>query len=159
MKQFFAWLWGMVLDGMDSLRDFFRNLREDLKASSRYFKIKLALIGGYLVLGAATLIVFIPPGELNEIDAEVRTSRTEIVGGRYFLVGNRSSDVWKNIRLSMNGSFQTSWPRLRPGKKKAFFFNRFRDGRQRKPSEDIQVRTLRIDTDNGSFLRDYTKKR
>jgi hypothetical protein len=159
MKQVFSWLWGLVLDGFEALRDFFRNLKADLKDSSRFFKIKLALITGYLVVGAATVIIFIPPGELNEIDAKVRTSRTEIVGGRYFLVGNHSTEVWKNVVLTMNSSYTTRWPRLRPGKKKAFFFNRFRDKTKRKPSEDIQVRNLRIDCQNGSFLRDYTKNR
>ena len=158
MGEFFRWLRDLFFDAVDGIRGFLSNLASDFRESNRYFKIKAGLIGGYLVVGAATAIVFIPPGELNEIDASVRISRTEIVGGKYFLVRNQSSDPWKRMELTLNGSYFQTWPRLRPGKKKAFFFNRFKDEGGREPGEALIVRTLRIECDQGAFERDFQKE-
>ncbi|MBW1807821.1 MAG: hypothetical protein JRJ19_10635 [Deltaproteobacteria bacterium] len=159
MKQFFSWIWSFFLDAFEGIADFVRAFIEDFKESNRYFKIKMGLISGYVAISLVTIIVFIPPGELNQIDAEVHISKTEIVGGKYFLVRNVSSDTWQNIVITMNDSYATEWPKLRPGKKKAYFFNRFKDERNKTPDEELRVTKLRIDCSEGSFERDYTKKR
>jgi len=157
--QFLSLIWGWILDVFDAISRFIANFVDDFKDSNRYFKIKVGLITGYVGVSLATVLVFIPPGELNEIDAEVRISKTEIVGGKYFMVANQSSDTWENIVLRLNDRYTISWPRLRPGKKKAFFFNRFKGQRAKAPREDIRVEKLRIECSEGAFERDFTKKR
>jgi hypothetical protein len=157
--QFFGWLWGLIQDGWDALRDFVRGVTDDFRDSTRFVKYKMFAIGGYIAIGLATVVVFLPPGELNEIDAEVWLRKTEIVGGRYLKVANHSSDTWKKIVVGINGTYTLRSKRLRPGKKKAFFFNRFQDKQGRVPLENIQLGVLRIECSQGVFERIYKKKR
>jgi len=154
---FFGFVWAKILDLWDAIRDLLANLASDFKESNRYFKIKVGLIGGYVSICLATIMIFPPPGELNEIGARLNVSRTEIVGGWYFLVVNESSDTWKRIELTFNDRFQASSPALRPGKKKAFYFFKFKDDRGAAPPKDIKPRKLRIVCSEGVFERDFTK--
>ncbi len=149
----------MILDGLGALGDFVRGVVDDFRDSTRFVKYKVFAIAGYIAVSLATVVVFLPPGELNEIDAEVWLRKTEIVGGRYFKVANRSSDTWKNIRVSINGAYTAQAKRLRPGRKKAFFFNRFRDKSGKSPAENIQLEVMRIECSEGAFERIYRKKR
>lgn len=158
MGNFIGWLWGMILDAWEALRDFIRGVIDDFRDSTRFVKYKVFAIGGYIAISLATVVVFLPPGELNEIDAEVWLRKTEIVGGRYFKVANRSSDTWKNITITINGTYTSKAKRLRPGKKKAFFFNRFQDKSGRAPAENIILQVLRIECSEGAFERIYQKK-
>jgi hypothetical protein len=159
VKDFFSWIWGWILDVFEGIAGFLRGFVEDFKESNRYFRIKVWMVGGYVAVSIATIFVFIPPGELNEIDAHVWMSKTEIVGGRYFMVTNQSSDVWEDMELRINDIYVTKWPRLRPGKKKGYFFNRFKDEGGRSPDEGLTVRKFRIDCSDGAFERDFTKNR
>ncbi len=159
MGQFFTMIWSWLLGLFEAVGEFFRGTIEDFKESNRYFKIKVWLVAGYAAIGLITAVVFIPPGELNEIGAEVRMSRMEVIGGRYFLVANHSSNTWKKIQLTLNGLYTTSWPRLRPGKKKAYFINRFKDKQGHPPDAGVQAQKLRIDCSQGSFERDYARHR
>lgn len=158
MGQFFTMIWSWILGLFEAIGEFFRGTIEDYKESNRFFKIKVWLVAGYAAIGLATALVFIPPGELNQIGAEVRMSRMEVIGGRYFLVANRSSDTWKNMVLTFNDQFKARWPRLRPGKKKAYFINRFKDRNGRPPAAGLPVNKLRIDCSEGAFERDYTRR-
>lgn len=159
MGGFFGFIWAKILDLWDGIRDLFANLISDFKESNKYFKVKVFLIGGYVSICLATVAVFPPPGELNEIGARLNVSRTEIVGGWYFLVVNESSDTWKQIELTFNGRYQASFPALRPGKKKAFYFYKFKDASGGAPPKDIKPRRLRIDCSEGAFERDFTKNK
>ena len=38
MGQFFGWLWGVILDGWDALRDFVRGVIDDFRDSTRFVK-------------------------------------------------------------------------------------------------------------------------
>ncbi len=158
MGGFFEMIWSKILDLFEAIRDLLANLLQDFKDSNRYFKWKAGLIAGYVAIGLATVLVFIPPGELNEIDARLRVSKTEIIGGRYFLVVNQGSEVWKDVRLKLNGVYEARWPVLRPGRKKAFFFSQFQDGQGQAPAEAIGLQRLRIETSVGAFERDFTRQ-
>ena len=159
MGEFFGFIWGRILDLWDAIRDLFVNLASDFKESNRFFKIKVFLISGYVAICLGTIVVFPPPGELNEIGARLNVSRTEIVGGWYFLVVNESSDTWKQLQLTFNERYQAKYPALRPGKKKAFYFYKFKDTAGSAPPKDIKPRKLRIDCSEGAFERDFTKNK
>jgi hypothetical protein len=158
LGQFFDWLWGIILDGWDALRDFVRGVFDDFRDSTRFVKYKVFAIGGYVAISLVTVAVFLPPGELNEIDAEVWLRKTEIVGGRYFKVANRSSDTWKQITVRINGTYAAQAKQLRPGSKKAFFFNQFKDKQGKAPAESMEPEALRIECSEGVFERIYRKK-
>ena len=159
MGDFFGLIWTKILDLWDAVYDLFANLITDFRERNRYVKVKTGLITGYVSVSLATAIVFIPPGELNEIGVRMHIRKTEIVGGRYFMVYNESSDTWKNLVLTFNDRYTVRFPRLRPGKKKSFFFNKFKDSAGRAPSKDVKPRKLRIDCSEGAFERDFLKRR
>ena len=146
-----------ILDGLrgfwDATLEFLKNLVQDFKEANRYLKLKLFIIVGYFGISFFTVAVFLPSGELNQIDAEVRISKTEIVGGRYFLVSNEGSDDWKDVVLTLNGSFVHRYPALGAGKKKAFFFRDFMDGSGRRFSDETAADKLRIECGEGAFER------
>jgi hypothetical protein len=158
MGGFFEMLWSKVMDLLEAIRDLFANLLQDFKDSNRYFKLKAGMIAGYVLVGLVTVLVFVPPGELNEINARLRVSKTEIIGGRYFLVVNQGKAVWKDVHLKLNNTYDARWPVLRPGRKKAFFFSQFQDARGVPPAEDLGVQRLRIDCSAGAFERDFTRQ-
>ncbi len=97
MKDFFDSILANLLDLWGLARSFALQLIEDFRKSDKYFKYKTAVIAGYVVIAILTLVIFIPGGELNQIDAEVTFSKAEIIGGRYFLVSNLSTNEWKDI--------------------------------------------------------------
>lgn len=148
-----AWFVDRFRDLVELLRGFARDFRE----SGPIFRLKASLVGGYLAVSLATVLVFVPRGEINEIDAEVRLSESTLIGGRYFLVANRSSYTWKKIRLVLNDRWRAGWPRLRPGHKKAFFIYRLKDLSGRAPPPDVAVRKLVLQCRQGRFERVYTK--
>ena len=146
-----------VIDVFDAIKDLLRNLYEDFKESNRYFKIKLSLIVMYVFICLATILVFVPEGELNEIGARVYIGRTEIVGGRYVKVVNESQEDWRTLRVKINNQYEVAHPRLRRGRKKAFYFRRFKDSLGKRPSEELNVVHLRIECDKGAFERDFRR--
>lgn len=146
----------LLLDFWDATRDFAAEQIRDFKESTRTFKIKVGILSGYVGVSLVTVLVFIPPGELNEIDAVVRLGRTEIVGGRYFQVTNESSEDWKDVVLTLNGGFVGRSQMLKSGQKKAFYFDGdFKDRGGKAPSQALLVTTLRIDCSEGSFERQF----
>ncbi|MBN2497957.1 MAG: hypothetical protein JXR96_25410 [Deltaproteobacteria bacterium] len=156
MSEFFSWIWTLILDLGTGIKEFFGNLVEDFRESNRYFKIKVGLIVLYVCTGVATAAVFIPPGPLNEIGARVRMSKS-FMGGRYVSVTNESSDTWKEIVVTLNGRYKSRYPILRPGKKKAFRFDKFADDAGEPPQGDLRVMKLRVDCSEGAFEHDYLK--
>ncbi len=157
MGDFFSLIWTKILDLGDVIREFVGNMVEDFRESNRYFKIKVGLIATYVVVSLVTVVVFLPPGELNDIDARVRLSKTEIIGGRYVLVANEGADPWRDLIVTLNGRYSTRYPIVRPGKKKTFFFGRFGDSGGQAPGEELNVRMIRLDCSEGAFERDYAR--
>lgn len=146
-----------LVDVFDAIKDLLRNLYEDFKESNRYFKIKITLMISYVFICLATIMVFVPEGELNEIGARVYIDRTEIVGGRYVKVVNESPDNWRKLRVRINDRYQVEHGRLRPGRKKAFYLRRFKDKDGNRPAEDLEILRLRIECDQGAFERDFRR--
>jgi hypothetical protein len=157
VKQFFGMIWAWLLGRFEFLADLVKGLVQDFRESNRAFKVKVGLIGGYVAVSAATLIVFIPPGEQNDIDAVVRISKAETIGGRFVTITNQSAEDWTDLSLTMNGTFVARWRKLGPGKKKAFFFNAFKDASGKEPASGTPVTRLRIDCAQGYYDRDLIK--
>ncbi|RLB58616.1 MAG: hypothetical protein DRI34_04335 [Deltaproteobacteria bacterium] len=158
MKDLLLAIVGWFADRGRDLAEVVAGFVRDFRESGRTFRLKVGLVGGYLAVSLATVLVFIPRGELNEIDAEVRLSESTLIGGRYFLVANRSQETWKKLRLVLNDRWRISWPRLRPGKKKAFFINRFKDSSGKRAPPDVAILKLRLECRQGRFERDYTRR-
>jgi hypothetical protein len=143
-------LWGLV-------RSFALQLVEDFRKSDKYFKYKTFVIAGYVVLAILTFVIFIPGGELNQINAEVTLNKAEIIGGRYFLVSNLSTNEWKDISLTLNNTYTARHSALGAGKKMPFYLSSFVDRLSHPPSVKIVVQTLRIECNRGAFERDFVK--
>jgi hypothetical protein len=157
MKDFFDSILANLLDLWGLARSFVIQLIEDFRKSDKYFKYKTAVIAGYAVIAVLTLVIFIPGGELNQIDAEVTLSKAEIIGGRFFLVSNLSTNEWKDINLILNHTYTAHHPSLGAGKKMPFFLSAFSDRLRHPPSAKLVVQTLRIECNHGLFERDFLK--
>ncbi len=135
---------------MGEIGDFFRNFIEDFKESTRLFKIKVGLVGGYVVICLATVIVFIPPDDTNQIDSAIRVREADsLVGGRFLKIHNQSSDVWRKVKLTLNERYKANWVKIRAGKSRTIFLNRFVDDRGNKPDAGLRKIKLRIDCNEG----------
>jgi hypothetical protein len=157
MKEFLDSLLARLLDWWGLARSFVLQLVEDFRKSDKYFKYKAAVVASYVAIALLTLVIFIPGGELNQINAEVTLSKAEIIGGRYFLVSNLSSNEWKNIKLILNQTYTAQHPSIGAGKKVPFFLSAFIDRQSKPPSVKMPVLSLRIECDRGLFERDFSK--
>jgi hypothetical protein len=157
MKDFFDSVLAKLLDAWGQARSFSLQLIEDFRKSDKHFKYKTAVIAGYVVIAILTLVIFIPGGELNQINAEVTLNKAEIIGGRYFLVSNLSTKEWKDISLTINRTYTARQPSLGAGKKMSFSVSSFVDRLSHQPSAKIVIQTLRIECDQGAFERDFIK--
>jgi hypothetical protein len=157
MRDFLDAVLAKLLDLWGSVRSSALQLFEDFRKSNKYFKYKTAVIAGYVVIAVLTLVIFIPGGELNQIDAEVTLNKAEIIGGRYFLVSNLSTKEWKDISLTLNNTYTARHDSLGGGKKMPFYLSAFVDRMSRPPSVKIVVQTLRIECNRGIFERDFIK--
>jgi hypothetical protein len=157
MKEFLNLIVVNLLDLLRSFREFVLRLIEDFRRSDKYFKYKTAVIVGYAVIAILTLVIFIPGGELNQINAEVTLGKGEIFRDRYFLVSNLSTSEWKDIILNINKTYTTRHTSLGAGKKMSFPFSSFSDSQGHKLDSKIVLRNLRIECNQGVFERDFTK--
>lgn len=142
----------------DATVELVQNLISDFQESNRDFKIKISLIGAYVLVSSLTILVFPPPSELNEIGARILMGRTEIIGGRFVSLANESSDDWADVVVRLNERFEARAIAIKAGKKESFYFQNFRDGTGMRPSENLSVTKLRVDCSEGAFERDFTKQ-
>lgn len=157
MKEFLNIITAKLSDLMRSVRDFSERLIEDFRKSDKYFKYKTAVIVSYALIAILTLVIFIPKGEFNQINAEVTLGKGEIFSDRYFLLSNLSTNEWKDIVLCVNKTYTSHHPSLAAGKKMSISFSSFLDSSGHKLSPKTVLKNLRIDCNQGAFERDFTK--
>jgi hypothetical protein len=146
---------GRLRDLFGNASDLVRNLIDDYRESNKYFKTKMWLIVLYAFICILSLVVFIPAGETNEIDARLSVAKASYIGGNYFLVANESSDPWVDVVITINHRFQYRHPTLAAGKKKMFYFNKFTDSSGAVAGSDIRLQTVSIECNEGVFERVY----
>ena len=140
----------------DEIREFGEDRIVEFKRSSKYFKWKLAIVAAYLFIAILTYVIFVPAGELNQIDAEVSVSKTFLFG-KHFVVGNQGSDAWKDIKFTLNHGYVARLPKLPPQQKVVVKLLEFKDSKGLSPDVSTPLSFLRIECSEGAFERDFVK--
>lgn len=86
----------------------------DFKSQSRHFKLKVAIIGSWILLSATSFALAFPPSTSanNNIRAQL------VVAGEatrpVYMVRNDSTDTWKDVKITVNGTYWVSLPQMDP---------------------------------------------
>ena len=88
-----------------------RDLWGDFRRSERWFKYKAAIVGAWLVLSAAGVIVAMPGGVgANRIGA--RLVRTQVLDTPVFMIVNESGKPWEDVVVVVNDTYQAAVRRV-----------------------------------------------
>ena len=140
----------------EEIREFSEDRIIEFKRSSKYFKWKLSIVAAYLFISILTYVIFVPAGELNQIDAEVSVRGTFLFG-KHFVVANQGSEAWKDVKFTLNRSYLASLPKLPPQQKVVVKLLEFKDGKGLVPDKNLPLTFLRIECSEGAFERDFVK--
>jgi len=127
--------------------DFATELTEGYRKSTRYFRLRLAVVGSWVLLSLLTLWLACPAsGPANSLGAEVQVSETLL--GTQISIENTSGRMWTDVTLTLDGGWHWATPTVREGHREVVATSRFaRDGAFA-PS-NLKPRTLTIECAQG----------
>jgi hypothetical protein len=136
------------------LRDRLAQWAEDLKRSDRFFKMRLGVLGTWLLLSLVTLWVACPSsGPSNSLGADVQVLRESLVGGEQLMVRNESTDIWTDVVLTLDEGWRYEHRTVRPHDQLVLPMSHFRKGDQAAPRE-FRPHTLTIECGQGKHTFD-----
>lgn len=134
------------------VKDLARGVAQDLaggyRRSSRALRLRVAVVGGWALLSAATLWAACPSsGPGNDLGAEVKVQEEPI--GTQILVSNASARMWTDVALTLDGGWRWRTSTVRAGERLVVAASKFeRDGLP--APADLAPRTLRLECDQGA---------
>lgn len=126
------------------------DVADGYRKSSRYFKLRAAVVGTWALLSIATLWAACPSsGASNALGAEVHVSADDPMGTQV-LVFNGSSEPWTDVVLVLDDAWRYQKNTVRGGERMVVATRRFtRDGAA--APGDLKPRTLTIECDQGKL--------
>ena len=129
------------------------DLADGYRKSTRYFKLRAAIVGTWALLSIVTLWAACPgsDGPSNALGARVRLlSRTErgAIMGTQVYVENESRRMWKDVVLTLDGGWRYERRTVRPADKLVVSITQFKKDGQAAPAE-LEPRTLTVECDQG----------
>jgi len=121
----------------------------DFRASGRIFKLKVLVVGSWLLLSAAGFVVACPgrPGPDNSLGAEL------VIAGDpeqpVFMIQNGSSDPWEEVTVVVNGSYRLSVALMAPGTDVTFGPKQLLGPNGKLAPADLRVTEIELRTDDG----------
>lgn len=130
-------------------RDFASDVTEGYRKSSRFLRLRVALIGSWALLSLVALYTACPSsGPTNELGAEV-TLLPETLVGQQISISNGSREMWTEVTLALDGAWEHRVRTVRAGQNVVVGVTRFeRDGVAAPP--DLKPRKIEIRCDQGS---------
>lgn len=132
--------------------DLATDLGDVYRKSTRYFRLRAAIVGTWALLSVVTMWAACPPtGPANALGAKVQLlSRNEpgVLTGTQVLVENDSSRLWRDVVLTVEGGWRYERKTLRPQDKLVVSITQFRKDGAPAPA-DLEPRTLTIECDAG----------
>ncbi len=91
-----------------------RDLWDDFRSSDRFFKFKALIVGAWVALSAAGIVVACPGGfePSNSIGARLVTS--QVLDTPVFMIVNESDEVWEDVIVEVNGTWRAAVARVPP---------------------------------------------
>jgi hypothetical protein len=131
-------------------RDLVGDVAEGYRKSTRYFKLRAAIVATWLALSLASMWIACPgSGPGNGLGAQVNAIVVTEGLGMQVLVENRSSRAWTNVALVLEGGWRLERPWVQAGEKVVVPVANFRKDGANAP-RDLKPRTLAIECDQGS---------
>jgi hypothetical protein len=137
---------------VDAAGDLAADLAAGYRRSTRYFKLRAAVVGTWALLSVVTLWAACPSsGPTNALGAKVqllsRSERGALMGTQVF-VENDSRRIWTDVVLTIDGGWRYERKTLRPQDKLVVSITQFRKDGASAPAE-LDPRTLTIECDEG----------
>ncbi|HET8540357.1 MAG TPA: hypothetical protein VFL83_10845 [Anaeromyxobacter sp.] len=133
--------------------DLASDLAQGYRKSTRYFKLRAAIVGTWALLSVVTLWAACPAsdGPSNALGARVqllsRKERGAIMGTQVY-VENESRRMWKDVVLTLDGGWRYERRTVRPADKLVVSITQFRKDGAAAPPE-LEPRTLTIECEEG----------
>lgn len=129
-------------------KDVARDLAEGYRKSTRYFKLRAAVIGAWALLSIGTIWLACPSsGPRNGLGAEASLSDTFL--GAQVIVKNDSDAQWRDVTLTLDGGWSLQRRTVRPGDSLSILVSQFRRGDEAAP-RDLRPRALSIRCSEGA---------
>jgi hypothetical protein len=128
--------------------DLATDLGDAYRKSTRYFRMRAAIVGTWVLVSALTLWAACPSssGPSNALGAKVQLlSRNEpgMLIGTQVLVENDSARIWRDVVLTLDGGWRYERKTVRPQDKFVVSITQFRKGASAAPAElDPKVITI-----------------
>jgi hypothetical protein len=128
--------------------DLATDLAEGYRKSTRYFKLRAAVVGTWALLSVVTFWAACPSsGPGNALGARVRLERVALMGTQVG-IENDSDDLWKDVALTLDGGWRYEKKTVRPHDKLVVSITQFRKGDESAPAE-LEPRSLTVECDRG----------
>lgn len=113
------------------------------RKSTRYFKLRAAVVGTWALLAAVTFWSACPSsGPTNALGAKARLLAGSIMGSQVF-VENESEQLWRDVVVTLEGGWRFEKRTVRPGESFVAPTNRFtKDGVTAPPGLSSRTITL-----------------
>jgi hypothetical protein len=103
----------------DLARDYARDLAQELasgvRRSTRYVRLRAAIVGSFAVLGAIAIWASCPASaRTNALGARVQLLSESLVGTQLRVI-NASDRIWTEVALTVDGGFRWEKRTIRPG--------------------------------------------
>lgn len=139
-------------------RDAAAELAEGFRKSNRYFKLRTAVVGTWVVLALVTCWVACPPsGPTNSLGAVVELLPGSIMGTQV-LVANESEKLWTDVVFTLDGEWRAERRTIRGGDRVVLPTSSFKRGEEAAPAE-LQPKTLTITCEQGKVTAPLTPKK
>lgn len=133
--------------------DLAADLADGYRKSTRYFRLRAAIVGTWALLSIVTIWGACPASEgpANALGARTqllsRNERGAIMGTQVY-VENESGRLWKDVVLTLDGGWRYERRTVRPGDRLVVSITQFEKGGVSAPPE-LEPRTLTIECDEG----------
>ena len=122
------------------------------RKSTRYFRMRAAIVGAWVLLSVLTLWAACPSsGPANALGAKVQLlSRNEpgVLTGTQVLVENDSRRMWKDVVLTLDEGWRYERKTIRPQDKLVVSITQFKKDGASAPAE-LEPKALTIECDEG----------
>ncbi len=128
--------------------DLAADVAQGYRKSTRYFKLRAAVIGTWALLSVVTLWAACPSsGPTNPIGAK-GTLLADSIMGRQVSVENESGRIWKDVVVTLEGGWRYDKKTLRPAESLVVPIIRFqKDGASAPP--ELDPRTITVECSEG----------
>jgi hypothetical protein len=132
--------------------DLASDLAEGYRKSTRYFKLRAAVIGTWALLSVTTLWAACPSsGPANDLGAKFQLllrSEPGVLTGTQVLVENDSGRVWRDVVVILEGGWRYEKKTVRPQDKLVVSIAQFRKGGASAPA-DLEPHAITIECSEG----------